>query len=93
MTPREAAELYGERQTRGPGRQDGALGRNGLAVLWALLFRFLNYRTGELDPSYEAVADQACISPRSVARGLKSLRAAGSLNWLRRCTPIIEAGR
>lgn len=82
-----------ERQTREPGRQDGALGRNGPAVLRALLFRFLNYRTGQLDPSYEAIADQACISPRTVARGLKSLREAGLLNWLRRCTPIIETGR
>ena len=52
-------------------------------MLRALLFRFLNYRTGQLDSSYEAIADQACISRRE----------AGLLNWLRRCTPIIEAGR
>jgi hypothetical protein len=31
-----------ERRTRQPGRQDGALGRNGLAVLHALIFDFLN---------------------------------------------------
>lgn len=98
MTPKAAGELYRqaedfERQTRQPGRQDGALGRNGLAVLRALIFGFLNYTTGQLDPGYEAIAKKACISVRSVARGLASLKRVGVLNWLRRCTPIIEAGR
>jgi hypothetical protein len=98
MTPDAAKELYRqaedfERQTRQPGKQDGALGRNGLAVLRALIFGFLNYTTGQLDPGYESIAKRACISIRSAARGLAKLKAAGVLNWLRRCTPIIEAGR
>ena len=98
MTPDAAKELYRqaedfERQTRQPGCQDGALGRNGLAVLRALIFGFLNYTTGQLDPGYESIAKRACISIRSAARGLASLKAAGVLNWIRRCTPIIEAGR
>jgi hypothetical protein len=43
LTKREAVRLYHrarafERQTRQPGKQDGALGRNGLAVLHSLLF-------------------------------------------------------
>ena len=47
MTPDAAKELYRqaedfERQTRQRGRQDGALRRNGLAVLRALIFGFLN---------------------------------------------------
>ena len=75
-----------ERQTRQPNRQDGALGRNGLAVLHALVFDFLNFVSGQLDPSYEALARAACISVRSVARGLRKLKAAGVLNWQRRCT-------
>ena len=90
VSKRQAVRLYHkarrfERQTRQPGRQDGALGRNGLAVLHALLFDFLNYASGRLDPSYAGIADKACISPRSVARGLVKLRLAGVLNWLRRC--------
>jgi hypothetical protein len=75
-----------ERQTRQANRQDGALGRNGLAVLHALIFDFLNHVTGRLDPSYEALARAACISMRSVARGLQRLKAAGVLGWLRRCS-------
>jgi hypothetical protein len=74
-----------ERQTRQPGKQDGKLGRNGLAVLYVLLFDFLNFATGKLIPSYEAIGNAACISERSVARGLVKLKDAGVLNWLRRC--------
>lgn len=74
-----------ERQTRQPNRQDGALGRNGLAVLQVLIFDFLNFATGRLDPGYESIARMANISRRSVARGLAKLKTAGVLNWLRRC--------
>jgi hypothetical protein len=95
---RQAVQLFHkarrfERQTRQPGRQDGALGRNGLAVLHALLFDILNYTSGRLDPSYAKIAEKACISVRSVARGLVCLRAAGVLNWLRRCAESWRDGR
>jgi hypothetical protein len=82
-----------ERQTRRPGKQDGDIGRNGLAVFRALIFTFLNYTTGRLDPGYSAIARVACISIRSVARGLAALKAAGVLDWVRRCTARFEAGR
>jgi hypothetical protein len=90
MTRRNAYRLYNralafERATRARGRQDGKLGRNGLAILRALIFRFLNFRTGRLDPSYAAIAREAAISERSVGRGLVALKAAGVLTWLRRC--------
>jgi hypothetical protein len=74
-----------ERRSRAPGRQDGTLGRNGLAVLHALIFDFLNHKTGRLDPSYEELARAAAISVRSVARGVRRLREAGVLAWVRRC--------
>jgi hypothetical protein len=73
-----------ERQTRKAGCQDGKLGRNGLAILQAMLFDFMNHRTGRLDPSYEALARAANISIRSVARGLAKLRAAKVISWIRR---------
>jgi hypothetical protein len=80
-----------ERQTRQPGRQDGAIGRNGLAVVRALLFRFMNWQTGRCDPSQAAIAAEACISPKSVERGLAALKAAGVLNWLRRCVADVQS--
>ena len=94
MTKRQAVQLWHdarrfERQTREPGRQDGAIGRNGLAVVHALLFDFINYRTGALYPSWAAIAEAACISERSVGRGLAKLRAAGVLNWLRRAVEAV----
>ena len=81
-----------ERQTRQPGKQDGALGRNGLAVLHAFLFDFLNHRTGQLTPTRATIARAANISIRSVDRGLAKLRAAGVINWIRQCAEEIENG-
>ena len=44
--------------------------RDGLAILHALLFDFLNYRSGALYPSWAAISDAANISERSVIRRL-----------------------
>jgi hypothetical protein len=98
MPKKKAIKLYHrardfERRTRRPGKQDGAIGRNGLAVLHALIFDFLDYRTGQLDPGYESIARKACISIRSAARGLVNLKMAGVLNWLRRCSESRKDGR
>jgi hypothetical protein len=73
-----------ERQTRQPGKQDGALGRSGLGVMHTLLFDFIDYATGRLEPSLAAIACKACMSVSSVKRGLANLKAAGVLNWIRR---------
>jgi len=73
-----------EKQTRRPGRQDGALGRNGILALHALIFDFLHYISGRLDPSIAAIAKAANISERSAKRGLASLKRCGVINWLRR---------
>lgn len=73
-----------ERSSRGPNRQDGAIGRNGLAVLQSLIFDFYNWKSGRLDPGYAAIAAKAGLSIRSVARGLARLKACGILNWIRR---------
>jgi hypothetical protein len=98
MPRRKAVRLFHdarrfERQTRKPGHQDGAIGRNGLALLHALIFDCLNYASGRLDPSYETLARLANISVRSVARGLQKLKTAGVLNWIRRCVESIRDGR
>ena len=74
-----------ERQTRKARHQDGAIGRNGIAILQVMLFDCLNYASGALYPSYATIAEKAGISESSVWRGLKKLKEAGVLNWLRRC--------
>ena len=73
-----------ECQTRQKGKQDGALGRNGLLVLHALIFEFLDYATGRFDPAIETIAQKAGISISSVKRGLAKLKLSGVLNWIRR---------
>jgi hypothetical protein len=82
-----------ERQTRARNRQDGAIGRNGLAVLHAMLFDFMHYASGRLDPAIKTIARAANISESSVKRGLVKLKAAGVVTWLRRCAEDWVDGR
>ena len=56
-----------------------------LQVLHALVFDFMNFRTGRLDPSYAAIAQKAGVCVRTVATALARLRELGILNWVRRC--------
>ena len=74
-----------DRQTRQKGKHGGALGHTALQVLHALLFDFLNYASGQLDPSYAAIARKANVCQRTVANALSKLRDCGVLNWIRRC--------
>ena len=60
----DSVEAHPARQTRGPGRQDGALGRNGLVCCGRCCSAFSTIGPAQLDPSYEAIA----IKPAS-ARG------------------------
>lgn len=80
-------DAYGRRH------HQGKLGRMGLAVLNAFLFKFINHSSGRLDPSYDAIASEAIISRRSVARALERLKAAGILNWVRRCSEAMDGDR
>jgi len=101
LPKKKAVRLYHEarrfeRQTRAAapkGHQDGALGRNGLAVLHALIFDFLNFATGALFPSIASIAHAAGTSESSVKRGLAKLKASGVVNWLRRCAEDWQDGR
>jgi hypothetical protein len=82
-----------DRQTRKPGQRGGALGPSGLQVLQALLFDFLNFQTGRLDPSQKAIARQANLCPRTVSDALKRLKSLGILAWVRRCEESWRNGR
>jgi hypothetical protein len=89
LAKKQAVKLYHkarafERQTRQKGKQNGALGRNGLAVLHTLIFDCLDYVTGQLDPAIKTIAHKACISIASVKRGLRDLKHCGVVNWIRR---------
>ena len=62
-------------------------------MLHALIFDFLNHRTGRLDPSYAAIAAKAGVCVRTVATALRRLRELGILNWVRRCAESWRDGR
>jgi hypothetical protein len=82
-----------DRGTHQPGRHGGSVGPTALAVLHALIFDFLNHRTGRLDPSYAAIAHKAGVCVRTVATALQRLRELGILNWVRRCAESWRDGR
>ena len=82
-----------DRRTSKPGCHGGAVGPAALQVLHALIFDFLNYASGRLDPSYEAIAEKANVCARTVASAVKRLRALGILNWVRRCREERDEGR
>jgi len=82
-----------DRRTHRSGRHGGAVGHSALHVLHALIFDFLNFRTGRLDPSYAAIARKANVCERTVATALKRLRELGILNWVRRCAKSFQDGR
>jgi hypothetical protein len=82
-----------DRGTHQVGRHGGAVGHTALAVLHALVFDFLNHRTGRLDPSYAAIAAKAGVCVRTVATALARLRELGVLAWVRRCAESWQDGR
>ena len=74
MSKKDATRLWHrardfDRQTRRKDCHGGAVGHAALQVLHALIFDFLNYRSGQLDPSYAAIARKANVCERTVAIG------------------------
>jgi len=82
-----------DRQTRQKDRHGGALGHSGLQVLHTLIFDFMNYRSGRLDPSHAAIARRANVCERTVRNALNRLKALGILNWVRRCAENWQDGK
>ena len=82
-----------DRQTRRKDHHGGAVGHSALQVLHTLIFDFLNYTSGRLDPSYAAIARKANVCERTVATAIQRLKALGILNWVRRCAESMRDGR
>ena len=82
-----------DRKTNKAGCHGGAVGPAALKVLEALLFDFLNYTSGQLDPSYAAIARKANVCMRTVGNALRRLKELGIVNWVRRCAETWQNGR
>lgn len=82
-----------DRQTHVMGKHGGAVGPAALHVLHSLIFDFLNYASGRLDPSHAAIARAAGVCERTVRTALNRLRELGILNWVRRCAESWRDGR
>src|SRR3954451_22660786 len=69
-------------KTSRKGRHGGMVGRSALTVLSVLIFDFLDYASGRLDPSHAAIARKARMCVRTVQNALNRLRSLGILNWM-----------
>lgn len=79
-----------DKRTHEPGRHGGVVGHAALQVLHALIFDFLNFRTGRLDPGYDAIAGKSNLARSTIAVALKRLADLGILSWERRCSPSTD---
>jgi len=85
-----AAERF-DRAKREKGQPQGPLGPVGLEVLRELL-NLIDHATGRLDPAIDTIAVRIKRSRDAVWRALKSLRAHGFIDWIRRYVPAPTAG-
>ena len=67
-------------------RYGGLLGSAALRVFEALIFDFLNFGDGRLDPAYEQIARRAGLARSTVAIALRRLKELHLIDWTRRCT-------
>lgn len=81
-----------ERQEATPGARNGILGQVGLDVLDAMYNRFLDYKSGRLEPSIEAIASVTGYAYSAVHSALVRLRDCGFLHWVRRSRKTDNAG-
>lgn len=92
LPKREVFALYRKlkawNRQKAAGRYGGSVGSACLRVFECLAFDFLNYKSGRLDPSYNAIAAKTGLGRSTVAEALKRLKALGVINWVRRCSPV-----
>jgi hypothetical protein len=77
-----------ERETKAPGKRNGALGYVALDLLRFLL-RLRNRKTGQLDPSYAYLAKELNRSRSAIVAAAHRLKQHGFLDWIRR-TQLVE---
>jgi len=86
-----AARRY-DRQQRQRGERNGPLGAVAIEVL-ELLVRLVDFRTGRLEPSIQAMMDRLKRSKDAIVRAMKNLRRHGFIDWIRRYEPTGLDGR
>jgi hypothetical protein len=75
------------------GRYGGTLGSSCMRVLECLSFKFQNYNTGQLDPSYEGIAAKTGLGRSAVAVALARLKQLGIIYWQQRSDHHWHNGR
>ncbi len=89
MPKKKALKLYHQARAwnrqKHAGRYGGSIGSAAMRVLECLIFDFLNFATGRLDPGYKAIAQKTGLGRSTVAVALARLKQLGIIHWARRC--------
>ncbi len=95
LSKKQAVKLYHKarrwNRIKSAGRYGGSIGSAAMRVLECLIFDFLNYRSGRLDPSYIGLARRTGLGRSTIAVALARLKKLGIINWVRRCTDCRDA--
>jgi len=87
-----AAEAL-ERRTKAPGKRDGVVGVSGLMILRAMLYHFMDSKSGRCDPSYKQIQAKTGLCTQTIANALKALARTGLLEIVRRIERQRERAR
>lgn len=80
-----AAKIY-NRSMKQPGKRFGPLGSVALEIL-EYFAHIVDFKTGRLDPSIDTLQERLCRSRGGIVEALKTLKAHGFIEWLRRYVP------
>ena len=96
LAKNQAAKLYHKarkwNRRKAAHRYGGYLGSAALRVLECLIFDFLDFASGRLDPSYEGIAKKTGLGRSTVAKALARLKELRIISWLRRCIEAKDEG-
>jgi hypothetical protein len=89
----EAYVLAWNARHKQPCQHQGPITAAHQRVLHALLWHFLNYKTGLLFPSYETIAAKARCHRDTVYEAIKALERTGVFEWANRIDRVAETVR
>jgi len=71
-------------RTRGKGKRRGELTLQDLNILEVMLFKFLDWKTGHCDPTYEQIWEATGHARDTISKALRRLKKAGILEVMQR---------
>ena len=93
MTKKDAATIYQkarkfDRTGHTKGKHGGRIGVFALQLFHTMIFDFLNFKTGQLDPAFETICAAAGMGRSAAIANVNKLERLGLLSHVRRCSRV-----